>query len=297
MLHLKKTLPGHQNPVYALAADSSRPFFYTAGNDKGVVEWAADSLSFSKVLMPVASSVYALHVYENKLFAGQKSGLIEAFDFSTGGTTQMPAHNKAVFALQGIPQKNELVSCGEDGILTVWSADSLQHLYQLQVSPATARCLALSPGGQELAVGSKDNLIRIYDTTDYSLRAEIAGHQGPVTSLRYAPDGTWLLSGSRDAQVKKWSAGNYEELTNLPAHLFAVYGIVFHPSLPYFATCSQDKSIKLWSADDFRLLKILSIDKAGSGHTHSVNTISWTPDGDSLLSTGDDKLVQVWTWN
>ncbi|PST81783.1 WD40 repeat domain-containing protein [Pedobacter yulinensis] len=297
MLSLNKTLPGHQNPVYALAVHPEQPKFYTAGNDKGVVEWSAVDFSFTKVLTPVSSSVYALHFFAGKLFAAQKSGLIEAIDPETGGRSRMDAHGGAVFGLQGIAGKQELLSSGENGQLTVWDARSLEKVYQFSAGSDTARCMALSPNGAEIAVGCKDHIIRVYDTSDYSLLAELSGHKGAITSLAFSPDGSYLLSGSRDAQVKKWAAGSFVESASLAAHLFAVYGIVFHPDRACFATCSQDKSIKIWNSEDFRLLRILSLEKSKSGHSHSVNKIAWLPDGAHLVSTGDDRLVQVWSWD
>ncbi|RZK25950.1 MAG: hypothetical protein EOO63_15320, partial [Hymenobacter sp.] len=61
-----------------------------------------------------------------------------------------------------------------------------------------------------------------------------------------------------------------------------IYSIAFHPSLPYFATGGQDKSIKIWDAENFKLYKILNIEKTGNGHTHSINKMQFAK---SNLST------------
>jgi len=297
MLKHLHTLPGHQNPVYALANTADGKGFYSAGNDRGVVEWSLETMSFVKVLVPVQSSVYALHRHENLLFVAQRSGLILVYDLLKQETiATLSHHKKAVFDLLVLPQKQELLSSGEDGELAVWSIRDYTLLYSFPVIKDTVRCIAVNHAGTEIALGCKDSMIRIYSSVDYGLVKTLSGHGMPVTSLKYAPDGRFLLSGGRDAQLKVWHLPDYELQSNVAAHMFSVYTIAYHPFAPFFATSSQDKSIKLWGADDFRLYKILSVEKGTEGHAHSVNKLIWSADGKYLISTGDDRQVMVWSF-
>ena len=76
--------------------------------------------------------------------------------------------------------------------------------------------------------------------------------------------------------------------------MFTVYAIEYHPTLPVFATGSRDKSIKIWSADDFRLLRIISLEKGFDCHRLSINDIVWNPLKNQLISVSDDKTAMVW---
>lgn len=298
MLKHLHTLKGHQNPIYTIANGTKAGVIYTAGNDKGVVEWSLDTMAFVKVVLPVQTSVYALHRYNNLLFIAQKNGLILVFDLNLQETVaSLRFHEKAVFDIRTIPSKNELISTGEDGIVAVWSLADYTLLYQFPVINSTVRTLALSKDEKEIAIGSKDGVVRIYQSADYSLVRELSGHTFPITALQYSPEGHQLLSGSRDAQLKVWNLPDYSLQQNIPAHMFSVYSIVFHPTLPLFATCSQDKSIKIWDSKEFKLYKILSLEKNTEGHLHSVNKLLWTPDGKHLISTGDDRQVMVWDFS
>lgn len=297
MLKHLKSLSGHQNPVYALINSGKPGIFLTGGNDKGIVEWSLDKMSFLKVLMPVKSSVYSMHYYNDQLFAGQRSGELSIFDFNTRTVINtFQAHEKPVFDLVTIPEKQELLTASEDGTVAIWSLTDFSLLYRIKVSFDTVRAIAISPDHQQAAFGCKDGIVRIYDLNDYSLLHELAKHSLPVTSVQYSPDGKYLVSGGRDAQLNFWSLPAYELQETITAHMFSVYAIAFHPSLPYFATASQDKSIKLWGSQDLKLYKILSIEKNTHGHTHSINKLVWTPDGKYLISTGDDKLAIIWEW-
>jgi len=295
MLKHIKTLSGHQNPVYALATSDKNDTFFSAGNDKGVVEWSLETMAFVKVKLPVQSSVYYLHYYNNQLFVGERSGAFSVFDpLEEKVVIRINAHTKPIFNIQTVKSKNELLTTGEDGSVAVWSLTDFSEIYRFQAAYDTVRAIAISSDETEIAFGCKDHLIKIYNLADYSLKQNLESHSLPVTSLAYHPNGKYLISGSRDAQLKIWSLPDYSLSENIPAHLFTVYNIVFHPTLPYFATSSQDKSIKLWDAENFKLYKILSLEKAGVGHTHSINKIIWSNDGRFLISTGDDRKVMVW---
>ncbi|MFD2581138.1 WD40 repeat domain-containing protein [Pedobacter vanadiisoli] len=295
MLKHIKTLPGHQNPVYALAPSDQDELFFSAGNDKGIVEWSLAEMAFVKVKMPVQSSVYCLHYFNYLLFVGERSGAFSVYDLKKQEViARINAHLKPIFNIKTVQSKHELITTGEDGTVAVWSLTDFKEIYRFQAAYDTVRTIALSPDETEIAFGCKDHLIKIYNLSDYSLKQNLEGHKLPVTALAYHPESRYLISGSRDAQLKIWSLADYALLQNIPAHMFTVYDIAFHPTLPYFATSSQDKSIKLWDAENFKLYKILSLEKAGIGHTHSINKIVWSNDGKYLISTGDDKQVMIW---
>lgn len=295
MLKHLHTFSGHQNPVYALANSDKAGIFFSAGNDKGVVEWSLDTMAFVMVKMPVQSSVYCLHGANDKLFIGERSGAFFVYDFIKQEiTVRINAHAKPIFDIQVVKHKNELITTSEDGTVAVWSLTDYSEIYRFQVTNDTVRCMAFSPDKKEVAFGCKDNIIRIYNLDDYSRQRSLENHSLAITSLAYHPTGKYLISGSRDAQLKIWNLPNYELAQTIPAHMLTIYNIVFHPTLPYFATSSQDKSIKLWDAENFKLYKILSLEKGEFGHTHSINKIIWSKDGKYLISTGDDRKVMIW---
>ncbi|WP_207420410.1 WD40 repeat domain-containing protein [Desertivirga brevis] len=290
-------LTGHQNPIYALEPSLKPGLFFTAGNDKGIVEWSSKKQEFLKVLMPVNSSVYSLHAlsFAPILASGERSGRINLFDFVDQRVkASLNHHNKPVFALSSVERKRELLATSEDGTVSIIDPANADLIYKFEVSKETVRCLAISPDEKLVAFGSKDNVIRIFDVEDYSLVAELRDHTMPVTSLQFSPDGLKLLSGSRDAQLKIWNVNDFSILETIPAHLFAIYDIKYHPNLPYFATASQDKSIKIWDSETYKLKKIISREKGFESHSHSVNKIFWERETFNLISVGDDKNVIIW---
>ncbi|WP_069660002.1 WD40 repeat domain-containing protein [Arcticibacter eurypsychrophilus] len=291
-------LPGHQNSIYSVEPGIEQGVFYTAGNDKGIVQWNLEHLN-PAVLLPVKSSVYAMHVSEKNrlLIFGERSGQISIYSYDKAEVVARITHHlKPVFCLTELTSKNEIIAASEDGTVSVISSIDYTLKYNFKVSEDTVRCMALSSNEQIIAFGCKDNTIRIYNATNYSFITNLNGHTGPVTSLAFSPSSDdHLLSGGRDAKLILWNVANFTPLKEVIAHMSTVYDIKFHPFAPIFATCSQDKSIKLWDLKTLKLQKIISKEKGFITHSHSINKIAWTKDGQSLVSVGDDKLVIVWS--
>lgn len=291
------TLSGHQNPIYTVENSQKKGIFFTAGNDKGVVEWSSETLGFIKVLFPVISSVYSLHspISVPLLLAGERNGQVDVFNFEEQRiSTVLHFHKLPVFDIKSVASKNEVLLSSEDGSVSVWDLTDLKMLYSFKVSDAAARVITISQDEKTVAFGCKDNTIRVYDLKDYSLLYVLDQHTMPISSLQFSPDGKQLISGSRDAQLKVWSTVDYSLIQSIPAHLFAIYSITFHPVLPYLATASRDKSIKIWDTENFDLKKTISIEKGYDCHHLSINKIIWEPINNQLISVSDDKLLKIW---
>ena len=288
-------LTGHSNPIFALELSQKPGILFSAGNDKGLVEWSLEKKAFIKVMFPVAASVYAIHCPAGYplMFAGLRNGDVLVFDFIYQKiTVTLKQHTKPVFDIKFVLSKQELLVATEDGTVSVWNLNTLQLVHTIQVSSDTIRSISISPGEQQVAFGCRDNSVKIYSLTDYGFIGSLKDHSMAVFTVQYSPDGQYLLSGSRDAQIKVWDTATLTLQQSIAAHLFAVNHILFHPNQPYFASASMDKSIKIWGADDFKLYKIINRERGFASHQLSVNKLAWNDN--QLLSTGDDKRIIAW---
>lgn len=67
-------------------------------------------------------------------------------------------------------------------------------------------CVAFSPDGKTIAVGTQDNLAKALDAATGAVRTTLKGHERPVAGVAWSPDGKTLASGSYDRTVRLWPA-------------------------------------------------------------------------------------------
>lgn len=290
------TLSGHSNPIYAVISHPSEPLFYTAGNDKGVVEWDLNTKSYKRIFKNVQRTVYALEIIPelNVLYAGCNDGNLLIFDLQTTALKTTLSLGSAIFSLKYIPNKEELICTTEKGLVFILSVTENQLVHQFQSGVEKVRSVAIHEKLNLMATVSNDEKVRIYNLDDFTLIQKFQAHTNGVGAVSFSPDGIQLITGGRDAHLNTYNVFDCSLIQRFPAHLFAIYQINFHPTEPFFATASRDKSIKIWRTEDCSLFKVLSIDKAREGHILSVNDIAWSNDGQYLLSVGDDKFVKIW---
>jgi WD40 repeat protein len=80
-------------------------------------------------------------------------------------------------------------------------------------------------------------------------------------------------------------------LQQFSGHVDRVWQLAFRPSGSCIASCSGDHTIRLWTLEgsQWQLTQILD-----GVHTRTVRSVSWSPDGRYLASSGFDGLTAVW---
>lgn len=286
---------GHQNPIYSVVAHPKQLLCYTAGNDKGIVEWNLKTLTFSRLFNEVNQTIYCLEIIEplNIIASGCMNGDINFYDIATTQLLFNIKTSSAIFCLKYNPLNAEIIASSDNGKIYIISVKDQLIVFEFNSGNEKIRNLDISKNRNLLITGSNDNYLRIYQLNNYEFINQIEAHTLGVSAVAFSIDAGLLISGSKEANVKIWDR-LFNCTKEIAAHLFPVYEIAIHPTMPYFATCSRDKSIKIWRIDDFSLFKNLSLDKNSNAHQLSVNKIDWSFDGQLLLSVSDDKLLKVW---
>ena len=160
-------------------------------------------------------------------------------------------------------------------------------------APYTPTSIAMRPGAGEIAVGSKEGKIYIYETAGDELRETkvVEGHRGEVLSVAYSPDGTLLAAGDTAREVMVWrTGGDWEaEVQGLwQFHTARVTCLAWSPSGTYLASGGLDENVFVWNTSKpRRRVHYTFANKDG------VEGLAWLSD-QVVASAGGDHCVALW---
>lgn len=152
-------------------------------------------------------------------------------------------------------------------------------------------CFALSPDDEILVTGSRALLLKQWCWEDGTCsRTWKAIHTAPVSSMTFDPTSTLLVTGGCDSTIKIWDILKQYCTHNLKGSSGVVHLVQFHPDMSRLQlfSSSMDYKIRIW---DLKSSKCVSILEA---HYSAVTSLCFFPDGDTMISSGRDKICTVW---
>src|SRR5262249_57529917 len=93
--------------------------------------------------------------------------------------------------------------------------------------------------GTQLASGSDDNTVRVWDAATGEVLRPLSGHTNWVLSVVYRPDGTQLAGGGDDNTVRVWDAATGELLRTLTGHTRPVESEGYRPDRTPLASAAH----------------------------------------------------------
>ncbi len=123
-------------------------------------------------------------------------------------------------------------------------------------------------------------------------------HGGGVHAVAYSPDGVSVLTGSFDGTARLWDARTGRTLGQPMKHDSVVWSVAYSPDGATVSTATGGGSFAYGGTGMARLWDAHSGAPRGEPMKHNHNlpiqTIAFSPDGNTLLTGGDDLTARFW---
>ena len=200
-------------------------------------------------------------------------------------------NGRTIFAGGGIP--------GELGEVRAFTPEG-KLLAVLHRAGDVVLDVQLDANATRLAVGDADNLITLYDPTEFSILRQIDNHSDWVMALAFSPDGKHLASASRDRTAKIFELKSGGVISTYGGHQTPVQGVAFRGDGKVVFSTDRAGAIHVWKAGladiagkRFGAEKISQISNLGRDqyklHLHGNALLSHGSDGSARLFQAKDR--------
>jgi WD40 repeat protein len=200
-------------------------------------------------------------------------------------------HENSILAVAVFPDKRRMVTGSSDKTLRLWDLETGVVLKKMEGHSGRVLGLAVSRDGQIMASSdSEGEIIACHGETGKSLTEPIKAHSDRIWSVDFSPDGAVLVTGSFGA-VKFWCTKTWQMQGEPIKCGVRVYCVRYSPSGELLAIATQA---------DIQIYNPGTREHVASFGGFSLS-LTWTPDGTCLLSTGgrEDPTIREWdtlTW-
>ncbi len=295
-----QTLEMDPDQAWALAFSPDSSLLLTAGGDEANlwnVRTGRLGMRFARQ-GSVASARFAPD--GRRVVSGSWDTTAKIWDVESGLVQQrLEGHTGFVNDVVFSPEGNRVATASDDRTARLWDADTGRELTRFTGHQDRVRSVAFSSDGRYVLTASSDKTARIWDAETGRQLQELAGHHQAVLCAAYSADSQHVITGGEDNQALVWDVtGDRAVITaQLEGHSAAVSAVTFSPSGTRAVTASQDHTAIVWdprqtteSTGPSKGTEILTL----KGHTSEVTTVSFSPDGRSLLTGSLDGTLILW---
>jgi WD40 repeat protein/tRNA A-37 threonylcarbamoyl transferase component Bud32 len=303
------SLKGHAGVVYSVAISPDGKRIVSGSKDRTVRVWDAETRQEKRTLNGHTGLIVSVAISPDgkHIASGSHDRTVRVWDAETGQCLlTLEGHTDSVSSVAFSPDGKRIVSGSADRTVKVWDAKTGRATRALKGHTDPVYCVAISPDGQCVFSGSRSGRLKMWRLEgDPSVRV-LAGHISQVTAVAISPDGTRIASAGGDwriqgrapyssGELKLWDArGRARDLLTQEA---GVTCVAFSPDGALLACGSGawDAKANRYTSGEVRLFSAAGRPLATlRGHSSSVMSVAFSPDGSLLASAALDGSVGVW---
>ncbi|BDM83471.1 WD40 domain-containing protein [Acaryochloris marina] len=318
------TLQGHSDWVRTVAFNSESTLLASGSDEYTIMLWDLKQGQHLRTLSAHQGQVCTVMFSPDghTLISSSQDLTLRLWDVYTGECLRIfEGHTQPIWSVQFSMDGQHLISGGEDNVLKLWDVATGKCLKTLIGHHNWIWSVAYSPDGQRVASGSHDNTVKVWNVSSGSCIHTLRGHTNWIWSVAFNPQGNIIASGSEDQTVRLWDVYSGHCLKILDGHDHRIWSVTFSPQplmsmlsseklsrqQALLASGSEDQTVRLWdvswleSGTSEATSKPQSVHVLTSqclqtlqGHTQQVWTVAFSPDGKTIVSSGDEQFLRFW---
>ena len=183
-----------------------------------------------------------------------------------------------------------LATASKDRTVKVWRVDG--KLLKTVRTKAIVTIVKFSPDSKILATASKDDVVQLLNLNDQA--SQTINNYGAV-DLRFSSDEKTLTLVNKDATTKVWSLDGVLIKSTRPQCTDRVRSISLSPNAKFSAIVPDyNHQSLLLTMNPNKEVNDCSILGELSGNSAFAANLSFSPDGQFLATTSQDKTVKIW---
>ena len=194
---------------------------------------------------------------------------------------------RSLAAIAFDPSGTRVATACRDKTATVWDSRTRREILTLAGHTGGVWGVAFHPRADRLATASYDRTARIWDVSPHSELLTRFSQTDDVSALAFHADGAMLYSGGYHGTVFCWDVEQGALASTFETGQGTVSGIACHATQDLVATADGNGTVSLWTGRGQHVRTL-------TGHSKSVMSVAFSPDGKLLLSAGLDGKAIVW---
>jgi len=290
------TMYGHKSTIWSVSFNPNGKTFASSSVDKNIRIWNRDG-TLKQEIQGHSDIVYGVSFSSDgqKLISASSDKTVRVWDSNTGDQLHLlKVHNAPLIYATLSPDQKVLATLGEDLKIKLWKWDNtdnpqLMHTFDQSKSVWS---IAFSPDSKSLAATGNDQAVRVWDVASgKAVHTIVDAHLNTGgLAIAYSRNGKYIGSAGKDGKFKLWNAqsGLLEREIIVNNTKAWIYGLSFSPDDRNVAIGNAIKTIQIFDIASGELLKTLS------GHTAEVHALSYSPDGEYVVSASRDSTLKLW---